>query len=153
MFTKSSFRRTQFNFSSQGIDCDIFFTLRRFCLNFFYIAQKNNLCTFISKSIFSIPNWYTSTFYFFAYFSSDWNGFFNWTMTYRQDSDFYTPYGKVQPISSSLPSNLDEHIQQFGDKNKGIYSNLYLMNLDLVNFMSSHFEELLSILHLIQRII
>ena len=56
---------------------------------------------------------------FFAYFSSDWNGFFNWTMTYRQDSDFYTPYGKVHPISSSLPSNLDEHIQQFGDENKG----------------------------------
>ena len=40
-------------------------------------------------------------------------------MTYRQDSDFYTPYGKVHPISSSLPSNLDEHIQQFGDENKG----------------------------------
>ena len=62
---------------------------------------------------------HTSTLYFFAYFSSDWNGFFNWTMTYRQDSDFYTPYGKVHPISSSLPSNLDEHIQQFGDENKG----------------------------------
>ena len=55
----------------------------------------------------------------FAYFSSDWNGFFNWTMTFRQDSDFYTPYGRVQPISSSLPSNLDEYIQQFGDENKG----------------------------------
>ena len=40
-------------------------------------------------------------------------------MTYRQDSDFYTPYGKVKPISSLLPSNLDEYIQQFGDENIG----------------------------------
>ena len=23
------------------------------------------------------------------------NGFFNWTMTYRRDSDFYRPYGRV----------------------------------------------------------
>ena len=24
-------------------------------------------------------------------------GFFNWTMTYRRDSDFYTPYGWIIP--------------------------------------------------------
>ena len=23
------------------------------------------------------------------------NGFFNWTMTYRKDSDFYRPYGRI----------------------------------------------------------
>ena len=70
-------------------------------------------------------------------------------MTYRQDSDFYTPYGKVHPISSSLPSNLDEHIQQFGDENKGIHSNLDITNLNIVKKTQLPFEDLLSILNLI----
>ena len=26
------------------------------------------------------------------------NNFFNWTMTYRRDSDFYRPYGRVVKV-------------------------------------------------------
>ena len=48
--------------------------------------------------------------FFFVIFSSEWNGFFNWTMTFRTDSDFYTPYGSIEAISN-LPENLDQHIQ------------------------------------------
>ena len=48
------------------------------------------------------------------------NNFFNWTMTYRKDSDFYRPYGRVVQVGrlqvaqllynqgiSVLPSNKD----------------------------------------------
>ncbi len=28
------------------------------------------------------------------------NGFFNWTMTYRMDSDVYAPYGQIVPKNS-----------------------------------------------------
>ena len=37
---------------------------------------------------------------FFSYDSPPYkklNTFFNWTMTYRRDSDFYTPYGRIIP--------------------------------------------------------
>merc|ERR1711894_122195 len=30
------------------------------------------------------------------------NGFFNWTMTFRLDSDFPNPYGWVEPINSAF---------------------------------------------------
>jgi len=45
-------------------------------------------------------------------------GFFNWTMTYRLDSDIVHPYGWFEPIntSSSLPrfqSALEESKQHF----------------------------------------
>ena len=37
---------------------------------------------------------------FFSYDSPPYkklNGFFNWTITYRRDSDFYVPYGWIIP--------------------------------------------------------
>ena len=37
-------------------------------------------------------------------------------MTFRQDSEFYTPYGKIRQ-TSELPTNLDEHIVNFGEEN------------------------------------
>ena len=30
----------------------------------------------------------------------EFNDFFNWTMTYRRDSDIYAPYGTVNPLQS-----------------------------------------------------
>lgn len=46
-------------------------------------------------------------------------------MTYRQDSDFYTPYGKIEPIlplpggvTVEPPPNVDEFITAFGEENQ-----------------------------------
>ena len=47
---------------------------------------------------------------FFLFSSSEWSGFFNWTMTFRTDSDFYTPYGKIE-ATAKLPHNIDKYIQ------------------------------------------
>jgi hypothetical protein len=30
---------------------------------------------------------------------SSMDGFFNWTMTYRRDSDFYRPYGRIVKVT------------------------------------------------------
>ena len=39
-------------------------------------------------------------------------------MTYRQDSDVYTPYGKMMPMpNSALPTDRDLFIEQFGEMN------------------------------------
>lgn len=35
-------------------------------------------------------------------------------MTYRQDSDFYSPYGAIEKVKE-LPDNLEEYIQQYGE--------------------------------------
>ena len=41
----------------------------------------------------------------FIFFSSEYNGFFNWTFTYRLDSDFQRPYGVIEQYKQ-LPSDL-----------------------------------------------
>ena len=41
----------------------------------------------------------------FIFFSSEYNGFFNWTFTYRRDSDFQRPYGVIEQYKQ-LPSDL-----------------------------------------------
>eukprot|EP00090_Calanus_glacialis_P008606 TRINITY_DN16947_c0_g1_i5.p1 TRINITY_DN16947_c0_g1~~TRINITY_DN16947_c0_g1_i5.p1 ORF type:complete len:435 (-),score=116.30 TRINITY_DN16947_c0_g1_i5:147-1451(-) len=47
------------------------------------------------------------------------DGFFNWTMTYRKDSDFYRPYGRLVQIKPHPTGEaLDEYIAQFGRENK-----------------------------------
>ena len=46
----------------------------------------------------------------FLFSSSEWSGFFNWTMTFRTDSDFYTPYGKIE-ATAKLPDNINEYMQ------------------------------------------
>ena len=47
------------------------------------------------------------------------NNFFNWTMTYRRDSDFYRPYGRIVKIKPHPEgAELEEYIKMFGKKNK-----------------------------------
>jgi len=49
------------------------------------------------------------------------DGFFNWTMTYRRDSDFPRPYGHVVQVRPHPTGpELEEFIQQFGEKNKDL---------------------------------
>ena len=43
------------------------------------------------------------------------NGIFNWTMTYRQDSDFYLPYGRFHKIKNHPEGEeLKKYIKEFG---------------------------------------
>ena len=47
------------------------------------------------------------------------NGIFNWTMTYRRDSDFYLPYGRFHKIKSHPEGEeLERYIKEFGWKNR-----------------------------------
>jgi len=47
------------------------------------------------------------------------NNFFNWTMTYRRDSDFYRPYARIVKIKSHPEGkDLEEFIKKFGRENK-----------------------------------
>ena len=47
------------------------------------------------------------------------NSFFNWTMTYRRDSDFYRPYGRIVKIKPHPEGeDLKAYIAQFGRDNK-----------------------------------
>lgn len=55
---------------------------------------------------------------------SEWNNFFNWTMTYRTDSDFRFAYGKVDQVKAHPveESTLDQLIQSFGVENSHLAS-------------------------------
>ena len=48
------------------------------------------------------------------------NGVFNWTMTFRKDSDIFLPYGRIVQIKDHPPPgpDLDALIQDFGMKNQ-----------------------------------
>ena len=47
------------------------------------------------------------------------NGIFNWTMTYRQDSDFFLPYGRFHKIKEHPEGEeLEKYIKEFGWKNR-----------------------------------
>ena len=47
------------------------------------------------------------------------DGIFNWTMTYRRDSDFYLPYGRFHKIKSHPQGKeLERYIKDFGWKNR-----------------------------------
>ena len=39
----------------------------------------------------------------------DLNNFFNWSMTYRLDSDFPVPYGEIQLVQHQTESERDDH--------------------------------------------
>ncbi len=54
------------------------------------------------------------------HFSRDWNDFFNWTLTYRLDSDFPMPYGKFKKIRDhpTDQEELNKLIRDFGKANK-----------------------------------
>jgi hypothetical protein len=53
------------------------------------------------------------------------DGVFNWTMTYRRDSDFYLPYGRFRQIKPHPTEKLElqKLIKQFGIKNKHLAGN------------------------------
>lgn len=53
------------------------------------------------------------------------DGVFNWTMTYRSDSDFYLPYGRFQQIKPHPTDKLGlmKLIKEFGIKNKHLAGN------------------------------
>jgi hypothetical protein len=48
------------------------------------------------------------------------NNIFNWTMTYRRDSDFYLPYGRFHQVKKhpTEESELQKLIEDFGIRNK-----------------------------------
>jgi len=47
------------------------------------------------------------------------NGIFNWTMTYRRDSDFFLPYGRFHKIKPHPEGEeLKKYIKDFGWKNR-----------------------------------
>ena len=49
------------------------------------------------------------------------DGIFNWTMTYKRNSDFYLPYGRFHQIREHPQGKeLDMYIKDFGRKNKHI---------------------------------
>ena len=58
-------------------------------------------------------------------FSSQYNNFFNWTITYRRDADFRNQYGIINKIKEiPIPeTKLYNHIRQFGLKNSDISQN------------------------------
>ena len=53
------------------------------------------------------------------------NNYFNWTMTYRKDSDFSLPYGNIFQLKYHPPfgPKLDSLIQDFGMKNQHLAHN------------------------------
>ena len=54
--------------------------------------------------------------------SIEWNGFFNWTMTYRMDSDFPFLYGHIEKVKErpTDETELNELIEKFGQENSGL---------------------------------
>ena len=61
---------------------------------------------------------------FYSY-SSQYNKFFNWTISYRQDADFRNQYGKLTKIEphSSQEGELKNQIRLFGINNLEISQN------------------------------
>lgn len=52
------------------------------------------------------------------------DGFFNWTMTYRRDSDFYLPYGRFHKIKTHPEGKeLEKYIKDFGWRNRYLATN------------------------------
>ena len=64
--------------------------------------------------------WYMeSPAYPFGWHGNHYIDFFNWTMTYRYDADFYHPYGRVYNTKPhpTEEKKLDSYIEEFGRKN------------------------------------
>ena len=53
------------------------------------------------------------------------NGVFNWTMTFRKNSDIFLPYGRIVQIKDHPPPgpDLDALIKEFGLKNQHLAHN------------------------------
>eukprot|EP00095_Tigriopus_kingsejongensis_P005710 snap_masked-scaffold459_size165548-processed-gene-0.8 protein:Tk05710 transcript:snap_masked-scaffold459_size165548-processed-gene-0.8-mRNA-1 annotation:"hypothetical protein DAPPUDRAFT_41601" len=52
------------------------------------------------------------------------NNYFNWTMTYRRDSDFYLPYGRFHQVKPHPEGEeLKLYIKQFGEENRHLAGN------------------------------
>ena len=52
----------------------------------------------------------------------EWNNFFNWTLTYRLDSDFPLLYNRIDQIAPLPTADLDSYIKEFGRRNAEKYS-------------------------------
>ena len=61
--------------------------------------------------------------------STQWTKFFNWTMTYREDSTFFHPYASITSLTNNddddkqqqhppVGPELDEYIRKFGLANR-----------------------------------
>ena len=51
------------------------------------------------------------------------NGIFNWTMTYRRDSDFFLPYGRIHKVKPHPEGKeLETYIKEFGWNNRHLAS-------------------------------
>ena len=49
------------------------------------------------------------------------DGFFNWTMTYRKDSDFYRPYGRIVQVFFHLMKTSPIYNLTYSDKNSSYW--------------------------------
>ena len=58
--------------------------------------------------------------YLLGFQPSNYGDFFNWTMTYRQDSTVSIPYGKIKKLNKhpEKTEKLDQLIDKFGENNK-----------------------------------
>ena len=59
------------------------------------------------------------------HYSSKYNKFFNWTITYRQDADFRHKYGSIKRIKDdpTKGKDLEAHIKNYGKTHKYIGQN------------------------------
>ena len=57
------------------------------------------------------------------FYSYEWNNFFNWTITYREYSDFRQQYGIIKQIKDHPPEGklLDAHIHGYGVEHAGTF--------------------------------
>ena len=60
-----------------------------------------------------------------TFYSSQYDNFFNWTITYRRDSDFRNQYGSIEKLKEPpfQDEKLNNHIRQFGFENSVISQN------------------------------
>jgi hypothetical protein len=66
----------------------------------------------------------------FIFHSKHWNGFFNWTMTYRKDSDFPHPYGHVVKIRNHPTNQANtKHVSFCGQGCQMVYFQTVNFNL------------------------
>ena len=91
--------------------------------------------------------------YLFSFDSMNYGDFFNWTLTYRKDSDFYRPYGKLiqskpLPFDSNNEKAFWNHLKAFGSKNRNIAKNKtkpiawFVSNCQTESLREAYVEEL-----------
>ena len=64
--------------------------------------KKRRGQVWVARGLESPPHWRK------GYESPGWRGVFNWTMTYRTDSDIFSPVGRLVQLPTTLPNNYTE---------------------------------------------